>query len=109
MATAEFDGARLQSRAADGWTTLTELADTLVRDHGLPFKTAHAISTKLVATRQEQPKAPLSALVADVSRDLLGSALVYSDTALSEILSPRHFVNVRQTYGGPVPEEPAAR
>src|SRR5436309_253367 len=32
MATAEFDATSLESRAAEGWTTLTELADTLVRD-----------------------------------------------------------------------------
>src|ERR1700733_12856313 len=34
MATADFDANRLESKAADGWTTLTELADTMVRDHG---------------------------------------------------------------------------
>ena len=33
---------RLAARAGDGGTTLTELADTLVRDHGLPFRSAHA-------------------------------------------------------------------
>src|SRR5438477_4639045 len=44
MRTAEFDAERLEARAGDGWATLTELADTLVRDHGLPFRLAHAIS-----------------------------------------------------------------
>ena len=29
---------------AKGWITITELADTLVRDHGLAFDTAHAIA-----------------------------------------------------------------
>src|SRR6185312_2510695 len=33
MPTAEFDAARLEARATDGWTTVTELADTLVREH----------------------------------------------------------------------------
>ena len=46
MATAEFDAASLEARAGEGWTTLTELADTLVRDHELPFKTAHAIAAR---------------------------------------------------------------
>ena len=44
MQTAEFDAARLEARAGEGGTTLTELADTLARDHGLPFVTAHAIA-----------------------------------------------------------------
>ena len=105
MATAEFDAERLEARAADGWTTLTELADTLVRDHQLPFRTAHAIAARLIAARQRDPQRPLSALVADASCEFLGSPLAYSDEALAEILSPRHFVNVRRTLGGPAPEQ----
>ena len=27
----------MEKRAEEGWITVTELADTLVRDHGLPF------------------------------------------------------------------------
>ena len=42
MATAEFDPARLEAKAGDGWTTLTELADTFVRDHRVPFRAARA-------------------------------------------------------------------
>jgi hypothetical protein len=31
--------------------------------------------------------------------------LPYTDAELETILSPRHFVNVRKTYGGPAAEE----
>src|SRR2546428_1091414 len=55
MATAEFDAKRLEARAGDGWTTLTELADTLARDHQVPFRPAHAIAARLMAARQAQP------------------------------------------------------
>jgi argininosuccinate lyase len=101
--TAEFDAARLEARAADGWTTLTELADTLVRDHQLPFKTAHAIASRLVEARQQNPTAPLATLLAEASRELAGAPLLYSEQALATILSPRHFVAIRTTYGGPAP------
>ena len=104
MRTAEFDAARLEARAADGWTTLTELADTLARDKGVPFRTAHQIAGKLIAARQLDPAAKLSALVADATRELLGAPLQYSDAELEKILSPRHFVDVRKTIGGPAPE-----
>ncbi|OLC79926.1 MAG: hypothetical protein AUH72_13025 [Acidobacteria bacterium 13_1_40CM_4_65_8] len=107
MTTAQFDAARLEARAGDGWTTLTELADTLVRDHGLPFKSAHGIASRLIAARARDGKRPLSELLADASRDVLGSPLEYSEAQLTEILSPRHFVNVRKTPGGPAPEETA--
>jgi argininosuccinate lyase len=86
---------------------LTELADTLVRDHGLPFVTAHAISKRLVTGREHDPRRRLVDLVADASRDLVGTPIVYSEEALAEILSPRHFVDVRKTLGGPAPEETA--
>jgi argininosuccinate lyase len=103
MQTAEFDAARLESRAGEGWTTLTEFADTLVRDHGLPFKTAHQIAAALIAARQADPKASLSSLVAAASREALGSAIELSDAALAVTLSPRNFVEIRQTSGGPAP------
>jgi len=107
MTSAEFDAARLEARAADGWTTLTELADTLVRDHGLPFKSAHGIAGRLIAVRQRDSARSLSESLAEASREILGAPLAYSDAQLTEILSPRHFVNVRKTLGGPAPEETA--
>src|SRR5438874_5045572 len=107
MSTADFDAPRLEARAADGWTTLTEFADTLVRDHGLPFRTAHHIASRLIAAKQSNPGAKFSELVAGASRELLGTPLAYSDEALARILSPRHFVDVRQTRGGPAPQEMA--
>ena len=48
MADASFDREKLAARAEQGWITVTELADTLTRDHGIPFKTSHAIATKFV-------------------------------------------------------------
>jgi len=105
MRTAEFDVARLEARAAEGGTTLTELADHLVRERDLPFKTAHAIVGRLMAARREQPKAPLGETLAAVSAPLLGEPLRYTDAEIASIMSPRHFVDVRQTRGGPAPSE----
>jgi argininosuccinate lyase len=105
MTTAEFDAARLEARAADGWTTLTELADTLVREHGLSFRVAHGIAQRLMRARQLEPTKGLAELLEDAARDVIGAPVVYSEKALAEILSPRHFVKVRRTLGGPAPDE----
>jgi argininosuccinate lyase len=102
---AQFDVAALESRAAKGGTTLTELADHLVRANNVPFKTAHAIAGRLLESMRTRPDAPLGAALAAASNDLIGVPLAYSDAQLAEILSPRHFVNVRRTPGGPAPEE----
>ena len=105
MGGAEFDVARLESRAAAGGTTMTELADHLVRTHGVPFRTAHTIAARLQQARAAKPEVPLGATLATISSDLLGVPLQYTDAQIAEILSPRHFIDVRLTPGGPAPSE----
>ena len=105
IASAEFDAARLEARAGEGWTTLTELADTLVRDHGLPFRIAHAIAAELVSRRSKDATTTLSEMLTAVSTAIAGVSVRYSQRELEEILSPRHFVDVRRTDGGPSPSE----
>ena len=105
LRTAQFDAARLEARAGDGWTTLTELADTLVREQGIPFSAAHSISAKFVAARQTDPTKPLATILHEASSQVLSAPLAYTEDALERILSPRHFVMIRRTYGGPAPEE----
>jgi argininosuccinate lyase len=107
MATATFDRGRLAERAEQGWITVTELADTLARDHGVPFKTSHKIATRLVAEATRRPSEPRSRLLHDVSFSVLGRAIEYDETSLDELLSARHFVRVRKTAGGPAPSEMA--
>jgi argininosuccinate lyase len=105
MRGADFDAARLGARAGEGGTTLTELADTLVREQGLPFRTAHGIAGLLLKARTEDPAASLSQALAKSSLALVGRSIDYTDSRLQEIMSPRYFVEVRRTLGGPAPEE----
>jgi argininosuccinate lyase len=105
MQTAEFDVARLEARAAVGGTTLTELADTLAREQGVPFKTAHLIAGRVMRARLDNPQADLASVLAAVCLQTLGRRLPYTDVDLERILSPRYFVSVRKTFGGPAPEE----
>jgi argininosuccinate lyase len=107
MRAAEFDRARMAERAGGGGTTLTELADTLVRDHGLPFRTAHAVAALLLKARTEDPQAPLAEALAKASAALVGRPLHYTEERLQTVMSPRHFVEVRATWGGPAPSETA--
>jgi argininosuccinate lyase len=107
MRDADFNVSRLAERAAYGGTTLTELADTLVRDQQLPFSTAHSIAALLLKARNEDPGAPLGDALAKASRALIGHELQYSDAHLARIMSPRYFVDVRRTLGGPAPDETA--
>jgi argininosuccinate lyase len=107
MAGAGFDVDKLAARAGQNWITVTELADTLVRDQGLSFRTGHTIASRLIAGSRATRDRSLAAVLGEVSKDVTGTAIVYTDAQLAEILSPRHFVEVRKTYGGPSPPETA--
>ena len=107
MRAAQFDRARLAERAEQGWITVTELADTMTRDHGVPFKTSHEIATRLVAAASKDPTRPRSQLLREVCSSVIGRTLDYDEAALARILSARHFVDVRTTPGGPAPGEMA--
>ena len=88
--------------------TVTQLADTLARDHGVPFKAGHAIASKLIAARTARPAVPLADLLAGVSREVTGREIKMSADVLANVLSPEHFIAVRKTPGGPAPEVTAA-
>jgi argininosuccinate lyase len=104
---ATFDTARMAERASQGWITITELADTLAREHGVPFKAGHAIASRIVARGRSGGSTPLSAALREASAEVLGHALALDEATLARILSPRHFVEVRTTPGGPAPSETA--
>ncbi len=105
MTGATFDVDTMADRAGQNWITVTELADTLARDHGLPFTQGHTIAARLIAGSRAAPGASVAALVREISKDVAGKEIVYTDAQLAEILSPKHFVEVRKTYGGPSPSE----
>jgi len=116
MTDAQFDTAKLAERAGQNWITVTELADTLARDHGLAFRAGHEIARALIkATDQtaadEHGKtrnwSQLAATLREVSREVAGTEIVYTGAQLAGILSPQHFVEVRKTFGGPAPSETA--
>jgi len=104
---AEFDRERLAERAGQDWITVTELADTLTRDHGIPFKTSHAIASLVVAEACANPTTAVHGILSRVSESVTGRAIEYDEAALTELLSPSHFVRVRRTHGGPAPEQTA--
>jgi argininosuccinate lyase len=107
MSSAEFNGTRLAERAAQGWITVTELADTLTRDANVPFKTGHAIASQFVGELSQDRDAQPAEVLRRVSESALGHAIDYDAETLARILSPEHFVRVRATLGGPAPGETA--
>ena len=102
VAGAELDVARMRVRAGEQWVTVTELADTLAREHGLPFKVAHGIARAVVQAGTADPAARLADVVGRAAREQ-GYDVAWTDADVQRVLSPDHFVAVRETLGGPAP------
>jgi argininosuccinate lyase len=103
MSQATFDVARMASRAGEGGTTVTELADTLARSHALPFRVSHEVAARFVAERRATPSATLVDVLKTATTAVVGRTLPYTEAELQHILSATHFIDVRQTLGGPSP------
>ena len=97
---------RMLSMARHGFTTMTDLADTLVRETGIPFREAHEIVAHVVeqtlaagvgATRIDL------AMVQAAARARLGRELPLTQEAVRAALDPEQNVRRRDGAGGPAP------
>ena len=96
----------LRQRAASGFTTVTELADSLVRHGGLAFRQAHGIVSALVSHAQQHHLTPgdLNAdMLRQVAKSAFGIDLRLSDELLKQSLDPMAFVETRDLLGGAAP------
>jgi len=89
-------------------TTSTELANMLVRRHGLPFRSAHRIVGALVRDLAEK-KLSLSDVTPDViksiSTRIIGFSVAVSQEDIRACLDPKRFVDSHKVKGGPSPME----
>jgi argininosuccinate lyase len=98
------DTARMAAAAGSGFATATDLADWLVRVAGLPFRTAHHVTGRLVA-RAERAGLALEQLSLSAMQE--EHASITSD--VYGVLSVAASVASRTSYGGTAPERVAAQ
>lgn len=105
--TVSVDREVLRRRVAEGFSTSTELADTLVRVDGLRFRQAHAVVsslvTKLSAEGRPWQQLTLSELNAAM-REKTGRQSSLTAGALAQALDPAEFVRRRNNTGAPARE-----
>jgi argininosuccinate lyase len=108
LATVQFDRQKLAARATEGFTTATEIADTLVRSCGLSFRQAHRVASTIVRRSGGEPGGVTLALVSEAAVEALGPELggqvQLSPEALQTALDPWAFVRARTIPGGPAPD-----
>ncbi len=90
----------LESAAASGFSTATDLADWLVRELGLPFREAHHVTGALVKMAEDRG-CDLPAL------SLADMQTVQSNitAAVFDVLGVHNSVASRQSYGGTAPDQ----
>ena len=97
----------LRERAAAEFTTATELADALVREAGLPFRTAHKVVATMVqqAVREEVDSDQLSVgRLQDAAQEVTGGEVGFDAVQFTRALDAQHFVEARNGVGGVAPE-----
>lgn len=108
LKTATFNTALLRQRAAEGFIAITELADTIVRREGLPFRTAHHIAAQSVRTALDSAAGAgviTHEILQAAAQKVTGHALQLTAQETADALNPTNFVNVRSILGGPAPDE----
>jgi argininosuccinate lyase len=95
---------RMKTGTGLGFMCATELADTIVRTTGIPFRTAHHI----VGKSAKSEKSPNLSDLDKLSLKILGEKLSdrgLSEKAIKDALDPMKTINKRRIPGGPAPEE----
>lgn len=99
--TARFNTSRMAEEAAKGFSTATELADHLVRQYDLPFRTAHHI----VGHAVKEGRIDLQTLDT-AAEEITGTSLSskgLTEEAVTAALDAAAGVAVRSQPGGPAP------
>jgi argininosuccinate lyase len=103
LACASFDTERMEEEAGKGFSTATELADSLVRSCGLPFRTAHNIVGRAVR-EGDLSLATLERAAGEVGGgfSLAGKGLTQKD--IDRMLDVKYSLELRTAPGGPAPD-----
>ncbi len=101
-----IQGTRVRANIDKSCITVTELADTLVREDALSFREAHEIAalTSKAVIADDKPLDEGYAAFAKAFETMVKRPSNLDIKAFRTAVSPEHFVAVRTRYGGPAPE-----
>ncbi|WP_176562837.1 argininosuccinate lyase [Paracoccus liaowanqingii] len=108
-----IDEERALEELNSDWTASQEIADRLMRDHGLPFREGHHVASEIVTYARQNGLGPLDFPYPEAQRiyaeAVMGTdapaELPFAEDAFREILDPEAIIRARATSGGPQPDE----
>jgi argininosuccinate lyase len=98
----------MRNKLTFGFSQATELADTLVREVDLPFRTAHAIVGLVVRNANKKGLRTTDVtkqMVDDASMAVIGKPTNLKEDDVRMAMDPLENVKRRKTRGGPAPKE----
>ncbi len=102
LSSATFDTERMKEEAGKGFSTATELADTLVRTYGLPFRTAHNIVGRAVQ-KGSLSLATLEEAATELGGNISLKAKGLTQQNIDDVLDVKYSIALRKATGGPAP------
>ncbi|MEM3698140.1 MAG: argininosuccinate lyase [Candidatus Bathyarchaeia archaeon] len=109
MKTLEVNSLKGIELARDGFSTMSQLAEYIVRFSDIKsFRVAHKIVGRIVSTaleRKMKPSEITSRIVDEVSEKIVGKRLGLKEDIIKKALDPKQFVLSRKVKGGPSPKE----
>jgi argininosuccinate lyase len=94
--------------AAEGFSTVSELADEIFRHTGMPHRLAHTLVAHCVTKALERDMVATDVtaeFVEEVAQETLGRRLGLSEEQVRRALDPVAFVESHDVKGGPAPKE----
>ncbi|MFC0274826.1 argininosuccinate lyase [Metabacillus herbersteinensis] len=106
--TLKFKEEKMFLRTLENFSTVTELANTIVREANISFREAHQIVGYLVREMIDK-KIPVSKInseiVKDISKLVIGRQIILTKEGIQKALDPIQNVELKNTSGGPAPRE----
>ena len=104
----ELDAERALEEIRRGYSTMTEVADVLVREAGVPFRAAHGYASALVDVCRATGRRSAELTDAELRRayaDTVGGPLPLAPDRVRQAMEPTALIAGRKGFGGPQPAE----
>ncbi|MDQ2138714.1 argininosuccinate lyase [Alcaligenaceae bacterium B3P038] len=97
---------RMSQRASEDFSTVTDLADLLVREADVSFRDAHHIIGAVVRTALDRDITAIGItpeMIDDSAIQEIGKSVILDANAVRQCLDPERNVSNRRSFGGPSP------
>jgi argininosuccinate lyase len=106
VATLRVDASRMLEQLEQGFSQATDLAEFVMLECGIDYRTAYLIVGRTVRIASERGLRGLdvtAAILDEAAQELIGRSLGLTGRDLSEVLDPRAIVQTRDADGGAAP------